>query len=79
LAEGKEIYSILGLDDVKGVIFDCYKTLVDISTNENHMRIYEPLSKQLSYYGIKLFPEELIWEYKRLCEEAIEGIWEKHL
>jgi len=29
-------------------------------------------------YGVKLSPEELMWEYKRLCKEAIEGRWEKH-
>jgi hypothetical protein len=42
--EGLEINSIIGLDGVKGVMFDCYITLVDISTDESSVRTYEPIS-----------------------------------
>jgi len=76
--EGMEINSIIGLDGVKGVMFDCYKTLVDISTDESSMRTYEPLSRWLSYHGVNLSPEGLMREYKRLCKEAIEGRCERH-
>ena len=59
-------------------MFDCYKTLVNISTDENSVKTYEPLSKWLSYYGVRLSPDELMREYKRLCKEAIERSWEMH-
>ena len=60
------------------MMFDCYKTLVNISTDENSVKTYEPLSKWLSYYGVRLSPDELMREYKRLCKEAIERSWEMH-
>lgn len=29
------MFDIQGMNGVKGVIFDCYKTLIDIKTDEN--------------------------------------------
>jgi putative hydrolase of the HAD superfamily len=59
-------------------MFDCYKTLVDIRTNENSVRTYEPLSRWLSYHGVKLSPDALMNEYKWRCKEEIERSWEMH-
>jgi len=33
------------LEGVRGVLFDCYKTLIDIKTDEKSLRTYEPLSR----------------------------------
>ncbi len=34
-----------GLSGVKAVMFDCYKTLVDIKTEERSIKTYEPVSR----------------------------------
>jgi putative hydrolase of the HAD superfamily len=60
------------LDEVKGIMFDCYKTLVDIKTDERSISTYEPLSRWLMYHGIKIGPQELMNEYRWLCKKEIE-------
>jgi putative hydrolase of the HAD superfamily len=46
---------------IKGVIFDCYQTLIDIHTEEHNLETYRVLSSWLSYQGVKISPEKL-WE-----------------
>ncbi|RXA20153.1 HAD family hydrolase [Methanosarcina sp. MSH10X1] len=46
---------------IKGVIFDCYQTLIDIHTDEHNLQTYEVLSAWLAYQGVKISPEKL-WD-----------------
>jgi len=46
---------------VKGVIFDCYQTLIDINTDEHSLETYKFLSAWLAYQGVKINPEKL-WD-----------------
>jgi len=46
---------------IKGVIFDCYETLIDIRTEEHSLETYQVLSAWLAYEGVKIKPEKL-WE-----------------
>lgn len=66
----------LGIDGIKGIIFDCYKTLIDIETDEKSMRTWEPLSKWLIYQGVKISPEDLKDSYKREVEDYFSTRWE---
>lgn len=63
---------------VKGVMFDCYKTLVDIKTDEKSLNTYEPVSKWLMYHGVNIGPQDLMNEYRRRCREAVERQKEMH-
>ncbi len=69
---------IQGLHGVKGVMFDCYKTLIDIKTDENSTKTYEPVSRWLTYHGVNISPQDLMREYKWRCKEEIERCSEWH-
>ena len=43
----------------KGILFDLYGTLIDISTDEYDPWVYSTLSRYLSYRDIKIAPKEL--------------------
>jgi putative hydrolase of the HAD superfamily len=60
------------MNGVKGVMFDCYKTLIDIKTDENSISTYQPVSRWLMYYGVNISAEDLMREYKWRCKEEIE-------
>lgn len=66
----------LGITGIKGLIFDCYKTLIDIETDEDSMKTWEPLSKWLIYQGVKIAPEDLLNWYKREAKEYTDARWE---
>jgi putative hydrolase of the HAD superfamily len=72
------MFDIQGMNGVKGVIFDCYKTLVDIKTDENSLSTYQPVSKWLMYYGVNISAENLMHEYKWRCKEEIKNCRELH-
>jgi putative hydrolase of the HAD superfamily len=67
-----------GLEGVKGVIFDCYNTLIDIKTDDVSVDTYKQVSNWLIYQGVKIDPEELMAEYKKKSEEELESRWEKN-
>ena len=46
---------------VKGVIFDCYQTLIDIHTEEHSLETYQVMSAWLAYQGVKIDPKKL-WD-----------------
>ncbi len=46
---------------IKGVIFDCYQTLIDIHTEEHNLETYEVVSAWLAYEGVKIEPKRL-WD-----------------
>ena len=39
---------------VRAVIFDCYRTLVDIKTNERKKEVFNYLARYLQYYGSRI-------------------------
>jgi putative hydrolase of the HAD superfamily len=67
-----------GLEGVKGIIFDCYNTLIDIRTDEDSIDTYRAVSNWLIYQGVKIDAEKLMIDYKRLVKEELESRWEKH-
>jgi putative hydrolase of the HAD superfamily len=46
---------------IKGVIFDCYQTLIDIHTEEHEHETHKFLSAWLDYHGVRISPDEL-WD-----------------
>jgi len=68
----------LGYDGIKGVIFDCYNTLIDIKTDESDISSYQPVAKWLIYQGVRISPEELMDEYRRGVKEYMESRWEAY-
>jgi len=55
----------------KVVIFDVYKTLIDIKTDENDIRAYEALSKWLSKRGVEASAGQLRRDFKGFVKEDI--------
>ncbi|TGC10632.1 HAD family hydrolase [Methanolobus halotolerans] len=54
-----------GNNQIKGLIFDCYGTLIDIKTDENSPYTYDAVSKWLQYHGVKIGPDTLKENYFR--------------
>ncbi|MHB8120093.1 MAG: HAD family hydrolase [Methanothrix sp.] len=67
-----------GILGIKGIIFDLYNTLIDIHTDEESINTYEAVSKWLIYQGVKISPEDLKNDYRRMAKEGMEAKWEKH-
>jgi putative hydrolase of the HAD superfamily len=67
-----------GFVGIKGLIFDLYNTLIDIETDEDSISTYEPVSKWLIYQGVRISPEHLREEYRRLVKEDLESQWEMY-
>jgi len=57
---------------IKGVIFDCYQTLIDIHTEEHRIETYETVSAWLAYHGVKIKPEKLWDTYMFKVEERMD-------
>ncbi|NPV61654.1 MAG: HAD family hydrolase [Methanotrichaceae archaeon] len=68
----------LGYEGIKGVIFDCYNTLINISTDEGDISSYKPVARWLIYQGVRVSPEELMAEYRRGVKEYMESRWEAY-
>jgi len=66
------------LEGIKGIIFDCYNTLIDIKTDDVSVDTYRQVSNWLIYQGVKIDPDELMAEYKKKSEEELESRWEKN-
>lgn len=49
---------------IKGLIFDCYKTLIDIITDESSWEVNNELSRWLLYHGVRIEPNKLKETYK---------------
>lgn len=58
---------------IRAVVFDIYKTLVDIRTDEESLGPYVFLSQWLSYHGVATDPPTLRLRYLDLCSEEISG------
>lgn len=49
--------------NVRGIVFDCYNTLLDVKAKESSISTYERLSNWLLYKGVRINPEELRNKY----------------
>jgi putative hydrolase of the HAD superfamily len=67
-----------GLEGIKGIIFDCYNTLIDIRTDEDSVETYRQVSNWLIYQGVKIDADELKSEYKKMVKEELESRWETY-
>lgn len=56
---------------IRAVVFDIYKTLIDIRTDEESLEPYAFLSQWLSYHGVVTDPLTLRHRYLDLCSEEI--------
>ncbi len=67
-----------GLQGIKGVLFDCYKTLIDIVTDEDDQKTYECVSNWLIYQGVRITPDQLKKEYKGSCLLGTQSSGQEH-
>ena len=67
-----------GLRGIKGILFDCYKTLIDIVTDEDDHKTYESLSNWLIYHGVRISSDRLKREYKGSCVLGTQGTRQEH-
>ncbi|MFP4655235.1 MAG: HAD family hydrolase [Methanohalobium sp.] len=49
--------------NIKGIVFDCYNTLLDIKAKEDSIGTYERVSNWLLYKGVRINPVELKNKY----------------
>ena len=66
------------LESLRGVLFDCYRTLIDISTDEDSLETYDPVSKWLMYQVVKISPDLLSVEYKSIFKEEQQRLGERY-
>lgn len=70
--------SVLQNGKIKGLIFDCYKTLIDIETNEKSRETNLRISQWLLYQGVRIGPDRLREEYRRKVRDRLERSGQKH-
>lgn len=63
---------------IKGLIFDCYKTLIDIRTDEKSRETNERLSRWLLYQGVRIEPDRLREEYRRKVIQRLGSSGHQH-
>lgn len=63
---------------IKGLIFDCYKTLIDIRTDEKSRETNERLSRWLLYQGVRVEPDRLKEEYRRKVIQRLGSSGHQH-
>ena len=62
------------LKGIKGLLFDCYQTLIDISTDEESLSTYESCSNWLRSHGVEITPQDLKNEYKWRCDVELRYV-----
>lgn len=67
-----------GLQGINGILFDCYKTLIDIVTDEDDKKTYESVSNWLIYQGVRITPDQLESEYKGSCLLGTQAIGQEY-
>ena len=58
---------------IRAVVFDVYKTLLDIQTDEESLDSYLSLSRWLSNHGVEINALDLRLKYLELCSKEISG------
>jgi putative hydrolase of the HAD superfamily len=66
------------LKGVKGVLFDCYDTLIEIEADEESLETYEAVSAWLRYQGVCIPPEVLRDEYRHRIKRQLKHSGGKH-
>ena len=56
---------------ISTIVFDAYKTLIDIQTDEDRLEVYEFISSWLSYKGLEIEPQILFKLYKEKVRQEI--------
>ena len=64
--------------EIKGMIFDCYGTLIDINTDEDDYYTYDAVSKWLKYKGVHIDPDPLRSEYNSKIKDKMEASSERY-
>ncbi|MAT42182.1 MAG: hypothetical protein CL609_07560 [Anaerolineaceae bacterium] len=59
------------MSNSKAVVFDVYKTLIDIESDEQNIETYEFISSWLSYKGLHIEPEDLRRKYRQIAKQEI--------
>jgi putative hydrolase of the HAD superfamily len=67
-----------GLQGINGILFDCYKTLIDIVTDEDDKKTYESVSNWLIYQGVRITPDQLKSEYKGSCLLGTQAVGQEY-
>lgn len=63
---------------IKGFIFDCYGTLIDIDTDEQDFYTYNTVSKWLNYKGVKIDPDILKADYNSKIKDKMAASNEQY-
>ena len=63
---------------IKGLIFGCYRTLIDIQTDESSFHTYDTVSKWLQYQGVIIDPPTLQEEYRNRIKDIFDSSPEDH-
>jgi putative hydrolase of the HAD superfamily len=63
---------------IKGVIFDCYQTLIDIHTEEYEHETHKFLSSWLNYHGVRISPDERWDTYLFKVNDRMKHSAEQH-
>lgn len=66
------------LEGVKGILFDCYDTLIDIRNDEDDIQTYATVSSWLQYEGVRIDPDTLRDQYHRRIRRSMDRSKEKH-
>ncbi len=66
------------ISEIKGLIFDCYGTLIDIDTDEDDYYTYDAVSKWLKYKGVQIDPDILRSEYSSRIQDKMEASGEQY-
>lgn len=61
-----------GSCQIKGIIFDCYQTLIDIHTEEHSFETHNFVSRWLAYQGVKIEPNKLWNTYTFKVKDRME-------
>ncbi|MDG6257570.1 MAG: HAD family hydrolase [Methanomicrobiaceae archaeon] len=66
------------LEGVKGILFDCYDTLIEIRRDEEDIAAYEALSAWLRYQGVSIDPSAIRDEYRTRIRRTMDQRKEKY-
>ena len=59
------------MSNSKVIVFDVYKTLIDIESDERNIKTYNFISSWLSYKGLHIKPKDLRKLYKEITKQEI--------
>lgn len=63
---------------IRAVLFDLYRTIIDITTDEHDPVVYETLARYLAYHAVKIAPGELKAAYFAGVKKCQEESGEQH-